>query len=424
MNEEKLPVGTLVVREHGGQPYYEAKWRHRGKQVKRRVGKAWVKRGPDGGWVKRRGWVPDGFFDERRAHVRMAELIERYVEGQRKRAKEKADPLFEEVAYAWLEHQSLADRIKPSTLRDYQSVLAVSAPKKRGKGNAKARIMAYFAGKPVSKIDTAEVGRFLNMLDREKISTTTADKYRQVLHAIFNYAMRPETYDLPKNPVTATERRRRPAPKAIEIFTPQEIRALVAATATGRHRTPHSFEKGEAYGAEIERINHQDSVLFLVAATTGMRRGELLGLPWKNVDFEGQRIVVECAVSDGRIETTKSRRIRIVPMIEEAAEALKTLKERSRFTKRTDLVFCGIDGGILDGRSLYKRYQQAQIAAGIRPRRFHDLRHTFGSLAIRTFDLRAVQDMMGHASISTTQQYLHSRPRADDAQKLAKVFAA
>lgn len=387
MNEEKLPVGTLVVREHGGQTYYEAKWRHRGKQVKRRVGKAWVKRGPDGGWVKRRGWVPDGFFDERRAHVRMAEVIERYVEGQRKRAKEKADPLFEEVTYAWLEHQS-------------------------------------FAGKPVSKIDTAEVGRFLNMLGREKISTTTADKYRQVLHAIFNYAMRPETYDLPKNPVTATERRRRPAPKAIEIFTPQEIRALVAATATGRHRTPHSFEKGEAYGAEIERINHQDSVLFLVAATTGMRRGELLGLPWKNVDFDGQRIVVECAVSDGRIETTKSRRIRIVPMIKEAAEALKTLKERSRFTKRTDLVFCGIDGGILDGRSLYKRYQQAQIAAGIRPRRFHDLRHTFGSLAIRTFDLRAVQDMMGHASISTTQQYLHSRPRADDAQKLAKVFAA
>lgn len=34
MNEEKVPVGTLVVREHGGQPYYEAKWRHRGKQVK------------------------------------------------------------------------------------------------------------------------------------------------------------------------------------------------------------------------------------------------------------------------------------------------------------------------------------------------------------------------------------------------------
>lgn len=111
-------------------------------------------------------------------------------------------------------------------------------------------------------------------------------------------------------------------------------------------------------------------------------------------------------------------------MTDGAAEALRTLKERSRFTKRTDLVFCGIDGGILDGRSLYKRYQQTQIAAGIRPRRFHDLRHTFGSLAIRTFDLRAVHDMMGHVSTSTTQQYLHSRPRADDAQKPAKVFAA
>lgn len=424
MNDKEMPIGTLVIRVHKGQPFYEAKWRYNGCQVKRRIGKAWAEKAADGSWAKRRGWVPEGYFDERRAHVRMAELIEEFVEAEIAKRPQKKDPPFEEVAYAWLEHMSLANRAKPGTLRDYRSALAMPEPRKRGKGNKTARIMRHFAGKPVSTIDTPEVARFLNKLDREKLSTTTADKYRQILHAIFRYATRPETFNLPYNPVTGTERRRRPAPKAIEIFTPAEIRALVELTAKGHHRTPHSFEKSEAYEAEIERINEQDSAIFLVAAMTGMRRGELLALPWKNIDFKGKRIVVERAVSAGQLETTKSRRIRIVPLVDEAAAALKAHRRRSRFTKRTDLVFCGINGELLDGDALYKRYRDAQIAAGIQPRRFHDLRHTFGSLAIRTFDLAAVQNMMGHASIATTQQYLHSRPRTGDAEKLAKVFAA
>jgi integrase len=57
-----------------------------------------------------------------------------------------------------------------------------------------------------------------------------------------------------------------------------------------------------------------------------------------------------------------------------------------------------------------------------RRRHNHDLRHTFGSLAIRKFDLVAVQAMMGHSKITTTQRYLHSKPRADDAAKLTAIF--
>jgi integrase len=55
-------------------------------------------------------------------------------------------------------------------------------------------------------------------------------------------------------------------------------------------------------------------------------------------------------------------------------------------------------------------------------RRFHDLRHTFGSLMIRSFDLVAVRSMMGHASITTTERYLHARPRADDVEKMSALF--
>ena len=71
-----------------------------------------------------------------------------------------------------------------------------------------------------------------------------------------------------------------------------------------------------------------------------------------------------------------------------------------------------------------KRFQRAQQAAGIRVRRFHDLRHTFGSLAIRNLDSVTVQAMMGHSRLTTTERYLHAKPRTDDAARLSEAFAA
>ncbi len=58
----------------------------------------------------------------------------------------------------------------------------------------------------------------------------------------------------------------------------------------------------------------------------------------------------------------------------------------------------------------------------MRVRRFHDLRHSFGSLAIQKFDLVAVKDMMGHSKLTTTERYLHSKPRPDDVAKLTTIF--
>ena len=59
------------------------------------------------------------------------------------------------------------------------------------------------------------------------------------------------------------------------------------------------------------------------------------------------------------------------------------------------------------------------MAAGLRPLRFHDLRHTFGSLAINRASIVQVQAWMGHADVDTTSRYLHHKSRADDADLLA-----
>ncbi len=87
-------------------------------------------------------------------------------------------------------------------------------------------------------------------------------------------------------------------------------------------------------------------------------------------------------------------------------------------------MFCSAIGDYLDGSALRRRYRRAQAAAGLHPLRFHDLRHSFGSLVIREFDLASVKAFMGHAKITTTEHYLHARPRRDDAARMTRVFDA
>jgi len=61
--------------------------------------------------------------------------------------------------------------------------------------------------------------------------------------------------------------------------------------------------------------------------------------------------------------------------------------------------------------------------AELRRVRFHDLRHCFGTVAVRAFPLSDVQAMFGHAHVTTTMRYVHHRPGADDAAKLSAAFA-
>lgn len=68
-------------------------------------------------------------------------------------------------------------------------------------------------------------------------------------------------------------------------------------------------------------------------------------------------------------------------------------------------------GTYLDGDALSKRYGRALQRAALRPLRFHDLRHTFGTRMIAKADVRRVQEWMGHADIQTTMKYLHYAPR-------------
>jgi integrase len=260
------------------------------------------------------------------------------------------------------------------------------------------------------------------MLDREDISARTVNVYRQVLHAIFEYAKREDSFGLRENPVAATVKRPEEGDRPVETFEPEEVWAIAEAARSSLHRTRPSYGYSDTTNAEWQRINEQDAALFIVAACTGMRLGELCALRWADIDLKGGFIVVSRAMSAGEELSTKSRRLRPVPLADQAAAELRRLALRERFTGRKDFVFCRPDGGSLDRTAIRKRFIRAQKQAGVRVRRFHDLRHTFGSLAIRQFDLVAIKSMMGHSTLSTTERYLHSKPRPDDAAKLTGIF--
>ena len=91
-----------------------------------------------------------------------------------------------------------------------------------------------------------------------------------------------------------------------------------------------------------------------------------------------------------------------MPMIDEIARALARLARRDRFTGDEDLVFCGRRGGHLIGRVVSRNYHAARERAGLRYLRFHDLRHTFGTHAIRTADTARLMEWMGHEDLRTT----------------------
>ncbi len=125
----------------------------------------------------------------------------------------------------------------------------------------------------------------------------------------------------------------------------------------------------------------------------------------------------------GELTSPKSGKVRSVPLAPVVASALAALGQRVDWVGDDDLVFVGATGGYLDGSALRRRYGAALARAGLRPLRFHDLRHTFGTRMIAKADIRRVQEWMGHADVQTTMRYLHYAPRGDEAALVAEAFS-
>jgi integrase len=433
----RTPATPAVVVRVGKDrtPFYEAKWRdEERRQVKRRLGPAWVEPDGAGGWRKRSGRPPAGWLDQRAAHVAAAEKVAE-VEQERERAAEEAAregvATFRRVAHEWLAWKREVKGGAPSTLRDNALLLREPGePHKRGTGTAPGRIMKRFGDRPHDEIATREVSDFLRELDAE-LTPRNVNVHRAVLHSIFAYAMKPDTYALAANPVSGTDKRREPPPAPLDHYEVHEVEALARVCERGEHRAKAPNYKGRPVElSDDERAaraaeDEQDADLFRVKFYSGMRLGEVVALRWRNVhflpDLSGAVVNVERAVSAGIEKEPKGRRSRQVPIPRQGAEALARLGQRTEFTDPDDYVFCNRLGRRLDTSAIRRRYKRATDAAGLRPVKLHGLRHAAGSVLARTLPLVTVRDVLGHAELATTNRYLHSKI---DAAAIVAVNAA
>jgi integrase len=170
--------------------------------------------------------------------------------------------------------------------------------------------------------------------------------------------------------------------------------------------------------------------IIVLAAFTGLRMGELRALRWRDIDFAGRLVHVRRNLPHGSREerVPKSRQARSVPLLDQAVPVLDGLSRRERFTGPGDLVFPSSTGAHLDDKPIRVGLYDAMAAAEIdrdrgtgKPFVFHDLRHSFGTLAVRAFPLTDVQTFMGHESIGTTRGYVHYVPRHDAADRLTAL---
>jgi len=171
-----------------------------------------------------------------------------------------------------------------------------------------------------------------------------------------------------------------------------------------RGRTDELFAVAEARAAGDDFAALRDLAMLELFYSTGMRLSELAGLSLGDVDLLSDQVKVR----------GKGRKERIIPVGSRAVQAL-----RRWLTARTGVMrpgrgdhramFVSRRGGRLSGRSVQRAMHQLFDAIGGDELRVHSLRHTFAThLLDAGADLRAVQELLGHASLATTQVYTHT----------------
>jgi integrase len=176
--------------------------------------------------------------------------------------------------------------------------------------------------------------------------------------------------------------------------------------------------------------DHRFEAAYVLALGLGLRRGEVLGLRWEDLDLDRARLVVRGALQrvpgEGivRVETKTARSVRVVTLPGVCVAALRRrrvqqIQERfvaGRAWVETGYVFTTGVGTTLDGEAVTRALQRILVEADLPKLRFHDLRHGAASLLLsQGVAARVVMEVLGHSQISTTQNvYQHVMPSLVD----------
>lgn len=245
-----------------------------------------------------------------RAHDKEERRLEAEADERRRRGV-----TFRELATEWIVYLEREKGARLSTLRDHRWLLAEPGQAhRRGAGTSPGVMMRALGERAATELTTRGVAEYLRSLDKSGASPRTVNKHRQVISAVFNFGMREDTYRLPGNPASGTNKRREPPPAVLDFYEPGEVEAIARAAAAGAHREVTKLRLDDAERAARAREDLQDAELFRIAAYTGLRLGELLALRWDDVDLTARRLVVHRALSDRLEGPTKSWQARFLPI--------------------------------------------------------------------------------------------------------------
>ncbi|MDH3286948.1 MAG: tyrosine recombinase XerC [Betaproteobacteria bacterium] len=281
------------------------------------------------------------------------------------------DPLFQ----GYLEHLAHERRLSAHTVRSYERDVRA--------------LLELVGAVPLRHLQPAQIRRIVSQLHAQGLDGRSLARILSAWRGFFTYLSRDHGYE--HNPCLGI----RP-PKAAK-------------------RLPHALSPDEAgrlmdLGAG-DALAVRDRAILELLYSSGLRLSELTGLALDDVNYRDATIRV----------TGKGAKTRVVPVGSYALAALKVwLVERAPLARPgQQAMFVARTGARLSARSVQARLKQWGLKLGlsgnVHP---HALRHSFASHVLQSSgDLRAVQDMLGHASISTTQVYTHL-----DFQHLAKVY--
>ncbi len=328
------------------------------------------------------------------------------------------------AAQAEAELRRLMAEIKPSTAPQGEHMTVTEAArryvrhaKRLGRkpstcanidGDTRIHLTPFFAEQALDTIRYKDVIDLIALLESKGLAPKTIRNVIGSLSAICNFARAPQRRWMSSNPCEGVELPAVPETTEVRYLTLEQVDALIA------HLPPSPFLR-------------LDRVLFLTAALTGLRKGELVALRWRDIDWQSQRIRVRRNYTRGAFGTPKSRRsARAVPMADELAGALDRYYKQSHWQADDDLVFAHpTTGGVMAKSNLSRRMTVALRDAGLdETHRFHDLRHTFGTRAAAAgVPMRTLQEWLGHRDFATTLIYADYAPGAHEADMIAKAFA-
>ncbi|MEC7107962.1 MAG: site-specific tyrosine recombinase/integron integrase [Verrucomicrobiota bacterium] len=252
-----------------------------------------------------------------------------------------------------------------------------------------------------NSVDRYDARGFVIHFQKKEISPSTICRKISALRSFFSYLLEEQRVD--KNPFVGlnSPKKNKPLPK---VLSPHQVVKLLEAPLSMKTK---NNVKSKSYDAWIKYMGLRDAAILELLYSTGMRINELVNLTEDNIDFISGTVVV----------SGKGKKQRLCPLGKYAEKAIQcSIDSRNnilfllnkKITTKSAL-FINKQGQTLSARSIERMMKKYLIKCGLNSELTpHSLRHSFAThLLDKGAELRAVQELLGHESLSTTQIYTH-----------------